>query len=103
VALYPFAAVPFIRDIVGSWDSGFDYTMSPVSRIGTSIVNLGDEFVKLAEGEPDPLGMATDAMDVSGYLFGLPLGQVKTTIKALAEAHESGEINPAEILFGVKK
>jgi hypothetical protein len=103
VALYPFAAVPFMRDIVGSWDSGFDYTMSPVSRIGTSIVNLGDEFVKAAEGEPDPLGMATDAMDVSGYLFGLPLGQVKTTIKALAEAHESGEINPAEILFGVKK
>ena len=80
-AAYPFMSVPVLRDIVSSAESGFGYQPTPLAGAGKSIVGLLNSVVKYVDDESDTTeaDVMANALEASGYVFGLPTGQAKIT------------------------
>jgi hypothetical protein len=83
-AVYPFMGIPLLRDVTGALESGYGYKMSPLTRVGETMVKFGGNVGKLATGgDVDGKNMTKQGLDVLGYGLGLPTGQVGTTGKYL--------------------
>jgi hypothetical protein len=109
IALYPLMSVPLLRDMANSWDSGYGYQLTPLSRGLETAVKLPGQLADTAAGEKDVDDLIFQAFDLPGYLFGLPTGQVKKTGRYIWDVWD-GDIRPEDggeivkgILFGEKK
>lgn len=98
--LYPFQTIPLIRDAASAIFTDYSYQFSPIEDALKSIVfaskqtfNLG---AKVWHNEVKAKDLEREAMDVfrtSGYLFGLPTGQVSITGEYLKDLME-GDVTP---------
>ena len=96
VLLYPFSAMPFVRDAVGPLFTPFDYKLSPVSRFGESITK---GLKKLFE-QGDPIGAVEAAAPAVGAYFKLPLGQAVTSIEGLWQGLERNDLKATDAVYG---
>lgn len=99
--LYPLASVPFVRDIAGSLDTGFDYKMSPVARVGESSVKAMNELLDLTreEKEFELRRFAKPAAEVSSIILQLPTGQAINTIDNLWKGLEERDLQARDLLY----
>jgi len=101
-ALYPLAAVPFVRDIIGSAESGFGYKFTPASKAFDAGVVGVREFGKLVT-EPeefDPARAAKATAIVGSIALKLPGGQAINTIEGLWKGLENGDFEPQDLVYG---
>lgn len=93
--VYPTATVPFVRDVIGAWESGFDYKMSPMSNFFNSSVRALENL-----GEGDIPGLIKPAATAGAIAMGLPAGQAINTVEALWKGLENGDFEPQDLLYG---
>jgi hypothetical protein len=91
--IYPFLTIPFLRDIMNSFDSGRPYTLTPMSRLFEMVAKLPKEIEAVHENKRDFSDLVFQNFDAPGYAFGLPTGQVRTTTKYLWDLME-GDVKP---------
>ena len=90
--VYPFAALPGFRDIMNMVVGDYGYSFTPIARAGESIGKAVNSAVDMAQGEGDMDKLAGDTFKASGYLLGLPTGQIGITggyIKDLIEGDDA--------------
>lgn len=93
VALYPFMALPLVRDAISALDSGFGYTFTPAGRtVQESILDPIKLIAKIAEGEATARETVVQAITTTGYVFNLPLGQLATTTNNVWKAIEEDDL-----------
>lgn len=99
-ALYPLTSLPLARDIGASIDSGLGYQMSPLGRYGELTVKLIADAGKAVRGEDtDGRLVAKRAAELTGYVFGLPLGQAVSTGSNVWQGLEQGDLKLPQDLF----
>lgn len=110
VALYPFASIPLIRDLArevefsierGKWEiEGRSPWARPIAVVG----KIGWDFAQAYVNDKDIDGRRTakNALEGSGYVLGLPTGQLATTVDTAWQALEGEETVWHEFLFGKK-
>jgi hypothetical protein len=109
VAMYPFGTLPILRDIINSAEKGFGYAPSPMVRAGDMAAKLPKQVAMTVQGEKELSDLIINNMDLVGYTFGLPTGQVKTTTRYIwdvmnDEAHPENNAQVMKgLLFGRKK
>jgi hypothetical protein len=99
--LYPMASVPFVRDIAGAIDTGFDYKMSPISRVGDSSVKALRELFKMTDEDKefDMRKFIKPAAEVGSIALGLPTGQAISTIDNLWQGLEKRDLKAKDLFF----
>lgn len=99
--LYPMASVPFIRDLTGALDTGFDYKMSPVSRVGESSVKAIRELLDLTDEDKEfeLRRFAKPAAEVTSIILQLPTGQAISTIDNLWKGLEEGDLEARDLVY----
>lgn len=109
ILVYPFLTIPFLRDIMNSFESGRPYTLTPMSRLFEMVSKLPADVEKAAEGKKDLSDLVFQNFDIPGYAFGLPTGQARTTSKYLwdlmegdLQADDMGDVLKG-LAFGHKK
>jgi hypothetical protein len=80
---YQFGGVPYVRDLISGFASDYGYTLSPVEGLGKRSVYLYNALTKTAGGRPDWHRIAKESINVSGYLIGLPSGQMVITMDGI--------------------
>lgn len=101
ILLYPFMAVPFIRDIASSVESGFGYKLSPLASFGESAVRLAGDVGRAVSGEDvDKRQAAKHAAQVVGYSLGLPLGQAITSADAIWKGLDRHDLTLGDVVLG---
>jgi hypothetical protein len=109
MAKYPLSTIPFIRDIVNSVSSGFEYMPSPAFEAPRQIIKATNtvirEYGKSQEGEDvDVKRLADDLLMGAGYIFKLPAAQVKIAMDAMFDSFdEEKEVRPMDFLFYRKR
>jgi hypothetical protein len=102
VVTYPTVAVPFVKDVVGSWESGFDYKLSPAGKFlqstSRAVTNFGKLFTE--DSEFDPIRLAKPAAEAGAIIFKLPAGQAITTVDALWQGLEKGDMELLDPFIG---
>lgn len=93
--VYPTAAVPFVRDVVGAWESGFDYKLSPASKFFQSSVRALENL-----GEGDLTGLIKPAAEAGAVYLKLPAGQTINTVEGLWKGLENGDFEPQDLIYG---
>lgn len=92
---YPMMAVPFIRDIIGPLEAGFDYTLSPTSRFGTSVERA---LQQVSKGHFEAaLKPTAEALAIA---FHLPAGDAINKVEALWKGVTHHDFEPQDLLFG---
>lgn len=94
--LYYLAGIPFLRDVLGTLLTGFDYAVSPAAGVGQAVKHLGFEIKDSAEGDPDPEALFKKGLETAGYFTGLPTRQAMITMRGIEDFEETG--NPAWLL-----
>jgi hypothetical protein len=99
--LYPMASVPFIRDVAGAIDTGFDYKMSPISRVGDSSVKALRELLKMTDEDKqfDMRKFIKPAAEVGSIALGLPTGQAISTMDNLWQGLEKRDLKAKDLFF----
>jgi hypothetical protein len=94
VAAYPFMSLPVVRDVIGGKTSGFGYQFTPAARAVETVGKLIDDMVKAFDPDQDVDGKQATrhAIETTGYVFGLPLGQVSTTFGNVWDGLENGDL-----------
>jgi len=102
IALYPFAATPFVRDIIGSLDSGFRYQFSPATRaFDKSAQALGALFSSREQDLEERAGnVLKPAVTAGSIFFKLPTGQAINTVEGLWLGLENGDFEPQDLVLG---
>lgn len=86
VVSYYFARLPFVRDMVGSFLSGFDYSMSPIAGVGRTVKQLLEDANRMAQGKRvKGQKVAEHVIDLGGYLFGLPSKQAIISLRGFMD------------------
>lgn len=94
---YPFMGTPFVRDIVGAIESGFDYKLSPAGKLMDSMASVGKALYK----EDPNFGAAIKPTATAlAILAKLPLGQPISTIEALWKGLENGDLELQDLFLG---
>lgn len=103
ILLYPLMAIPGIRDAAGSWDGGrTSVSPSAVGRVLEAVGHIGQSLGKLATGGEVERGkVVRHAIDATGLVFGLPLGQIGVIAQNIFEDMDKngGQIAPRDLLF----
>ena len=99
--LYPTASVPFIRDLAGSIDTGFDYKMSPVARVGESLVKALRELFDLTDEDKEfeARRFLKPAGEVTSIILKLPTGQAISTVDNLWKGLEEGDFKARDLVY----
>lgn len=97
ILMYPLTAVPFVRDIAGHFDTGFDYRATAGFRAVESLVRFGD---KVLRSEPDLGGAAKAAAEAASIAYHIPSRQAILQIENLWKGLENGDFQPSDILYG---
>ncbi|MBX3502790.1 MAG: hypothetical protein KF889_25375 [Alphaproteobacteria bacterium] len=95
-------SVPVARDLASGLENSISgkfrggYQFTPAARAGETLLRLSNDFIKLArEGEVNE-GFLKRAIEVPGYLLGLPVGQLGNTSQFLWDVIE-GDQSPKDI------
>jgi GNAT superfamily N-acetyltransferase len=100
VAMYPLMTVPIVRDVVSGMDSGFGYEYTPTARLYEIVMGRSIETVMdAASGELEARQAVKNAIDVTGYVTGLPLGQLSSTTNNVWRAIEEGDLSPRDFVL----
>lgn len=94
-----FLGVPVVRDIAGSLASGFDYSFTPASRAIETAIKSGKDFQRLVDMDEDtgPSKRAVkNAVETTGYVSRLPLGQVSNAAQFVAD-WANGDVEPQTV------
>lgn len=98
IATYPFAALPLVRDLTNSLESGFDYSLSPAARSGETILKPVKAAAAVLNGKDvDAQKAIMSTIEASGYVFGLPTGQLTKSANYLWD-YLDGDQKPDDIL-----
>lgn len=94
-----FGGIPIVRDAANGIQSGFGYQFTPAAR---AIKTLGQAGADVASAvglrDADVSGQwLKHATETAGYVFGLPLGQVGTTVQYLWDVMD-GDQRPDGVL-----
>jgi hypothetical protein len=101
VATYPLMAVPLLRDVASSLESGWAYSgATPIGDVFKSATRLA---AAIGQDDVDAEKITMSTMDVVGMGFGLPTAQPKRTIKYLfsVERGERQDDNMLEFIRGL--
>jgi GNAT superfamily N-acetyltransferase len=101
IATYPLMAVPLIRDVGSSLESGWAYSgATPIGDVFKSTTRLASA---VGQDEIDAEKITMSTMDVIGMGFGLPTAQPKRTAKYLfsVERGERQDDNMLEFIRGL--
>lgn len=79
VLLYPTLAIPFVRDVAAGSFGEFGYQLSPIAQVGNSVARTVKTAGKVLEGDAELEDLAARALKTTGYLLGLPTGQLEIT------------------------
>ncbi|HXF44860.1 MAG TPA: hypothetical protein VNK91_01960 [Burkholderiaceae bacterium] len=79
ILLYPTLAVPFLRDLAVGTFGEFGYQLSPLAQVGEAVTRTVQKAGKVAAGDADLEELVKPALRTTGYLLGLPTGQVEIT------------------------
>lgn len=96
IALYPSLAVPFVRDVVSGSFGDFGYQLSPAAQVGASVATTIKKATGVAAGDTEIDALAKSAMKTTGYLVGLPTGQLQITGGYLFDL-ATGEADPEDL------
>lgn len=97
---YGLGGLPYFRDLVNGMFSGFGYSVTPLQSPGEEIVRLGKNIGKaVSDNDVDSRKLAKGAIGAAGYVFGLPSGQINTTMDGLLDMMDGKTDNPARLLF----
>ena len=96
IALYPSLAVPFVRDVVGGAFGDFGYQLSPVAQVGASVATTIKKAKGVAAGDEELDALAKSALKTTGYLVGLPTGQLQITGGYLFDL-AAGDADPEDL------
>ena len=101
VMLYPLASVPFVREVVNSAESGFDYQLSPITRFFDSSIRAFHSLTNWEKDLDERVGGALrPAAEAGSIYFKLPSGAVLNSIEGLWDGATSGEYKYDDILLG---
>jgi hypothetical protein len=90
--------VPLLRDVVGSFMNGHDYSLSFVGDAMKSIVDAGKHMTGIAAGQEKWSKYAFErSMTALGFWTGLPTDQMTITGEGLSNLGQSGH-SPLEVL-----
>lgn len=101
IATYPLMAVPLLRDVASSLESGWAYSgATPIGDVFKSATRLA---AAVSQDEVDAEKITMSTLDVVGMGFGLPSAQPKRTIKYLfsVERGERQDDNMLEFIRGL--
>lgn len=94
VALYPFLAVPIVRDAVNAIASSFGYTFTPAGRVvEEAVLNPIKLGAKIVQGKATAKDVVKQGINSAGYIFNLPLGQVSTTVNNVWTAIDEDDLS----------
>lgn len=101
-AMYPFLAVPLLRDAISTLASGYGYQFSPIAQALETGTRLTRSVVKAAAGEKEWEELAGQAVKVFSYFVGLPTSQLVITAKYLHDLNAGSE-HPDDLFEFTKK
>jgi hypothetical protein len=93
MALYPFLAIPLLRDVMSSVIQGYGYTFSPIAQAFTTTIETIQAGKKVAEGDKELEDMAAKAAKAFDYMLGLPGNQLIITGQYLHDL-ATGDAHP---------
>lgn len=96
VAVYPFLAIPGIRDIASAVASEYGQVNAPAGQVLKAGTKLANDTVDWAKGDKELGDLATDAFKTSKFLLGLPTGQLEITGSYLKDLME-GDADPDDL------
>lgn len=94
-----FLGIPVVRDITGSLASGFDYSFTPASRAIETAIKSGKDMKRLLDldEETEPSKRAVkNAVETTGYVTRLPVGQVSNAAQFVAD-WANGDVDPQTV------
>jgi hypothetical protein len=97
---YVSGGIPYLRDIVNSITTGYDYSVSPATEFGKTVARVAKSVT--AE-DIDPVKMAKGAIEVGGYVFGIPSKQAVITLQGILDLANDETDNPLRLIFPEKK
>lgn len=90
IALSALGPIPFIRDVAGALESGFDYQFSPAASVGTSFVRVAKDGERILAGEETKTA-TRDTLQAIGYATGWVPGQAAATAQFLVDVAEGDQ------------
>lgn len=102
IMMYPFAAVPVVRDIAGALDSGFGYQFSPAAKAFDKTAQaLGDILTTEDKGIDERFASALKpAVTAASIAFKIPAGQAMNSVEALWKGLENDDLQASDIIYG---
>lgn len=94
-----FLGIPVVRDITGSLASGFDYSFTPASRAIETAIKSGKDMKRLLdmdEGTEPSKRAVKNAVETTGYITRLPVGQVSNAAQFVAD-WANGDVDPQTV------
>lgn len=101
-AIYPFLAVPLLRDAISTLSSGYGYQFSPIAQALETGTRLTRSAYKAAAGEKEWEELAAQAIKAFSYFVGLPTSQLIITGKFLQDLNNGSE-HPDDLFEFTKK
>lgn len=96
VALYPFLAIPVLRDMMSAVIQDYSYSFTPLERAMSAQVEMGKTAGRVVEGEKDLSDFAAKAFTAFSYLLGLPSSQLEITGQYLYDL-STGKAHPDDL------
>jgi len=96
IALYRLAGLPVIRDILGAAITGYDYTMTPVTRALKTPSRIAQ--IATSKGKDKVKKLFKETARLAGYIFGLPTDQALITMDGIIDLMHGGG-KPQRLLF----
>jgi hypothetical protein len=104
VALYPFMAMPIVRDAISALGSGFGYTFTPAGRtIQELLVDPATMIKDAVEGDLDPRKAVKQAITTVGYALNLPVGQLASTVDNVWKGIEEDDFSVRDLVLNRPK
>lgn len=101
-ALYPFLAVPLLRDAISTAVTGYGYQFSPVAQAIETGSRLTKGMIKAVHGEKEWEELAGQSLKAFSYFVGLPTSQIVITGTYLRDL-ATGQESPDDLLEFAKK
>jgi len=101
--LYLSLGVPILRDLVGGALGEYGYQLSPVAQVGATVARTVKKAGSVAAGDAELEELVKPALKTTGYLLGLPTGQIHITGEYLYDIY-TGEADPdglGELAYGL--
>lgn len=98
VTVYPFLAIPGVRDLASAALSDYGYSFSPLAQAGNAVAGVAATAGKVIDPDSDKglADLAESTYKASKYLLGLPTSQVEITGGYLRDLM-TGDADPEDI------